>query len=100
ALAIEAGGSTNASDWAPAMTEVTDGGTVCYTYEECIGLLRDGEDIDYEGVTGPGTFTEGGVNAVTPSVTVFEDDGSIGEEILVDPERSLEVIDAIAVEAD
>lgn len=100
ALAIEAGGSTDASAWAPAMFDVTDGGTVCYTYQECIDLLRSGEDIDYEGVTGPGTFTEGGVNAVTPSVTVFNEDGSIGEEILVDPIRSLEVIESIAVEAD
>jgi ABC-type branched-subunit amino acid transport system substrate-binding protein len=100
ALAIEAAGSTNASDWAPAMFDVTDEGSVCYTYQECIDLLRSGEDIDYEGVTGPGTFTEGGINAVTPSVTVFNDDGSIGEEILIDAERALEVIDAIAVEAD
>lgn len=100
ALAIEASGSANASDWAPAMFDVTEEGTVCSTYQECIDLIRDGEDIDYEGVTGPGTFTEGGVNAVTPSVTVFAEDGSIGEEILVDPIRSLEVIEAIAVEAD
>lgn len=100
ALAIEAGGSTNASDWAPAMFEVTEEGTVCSTYQECLDLLREGEDIDYEGVTGPGNFTEGGVNAVTPSVTVFNDDGTIGEEILVDPIRALEVIESISVEAD
>lgn len=101
ALAVEAGGSYNASDWAPAMFEVTEPpGTTCFTYEECLELIRSGEDIDYEGVTGPGNFTEGGVNAITPTVTLFNDDGSVGEEVLIDAERALEIIEAIAVEAD
>ncbi len=100
ALAVEEGGSYNASDWAPAMFRVTDPpGTVCYTYPDCLELIRAGEDIDYEGVTGPGTFTSGGVNAVTPSVTLFNDDGSVGETILVDANRALEIIEQIAVEA-
>lgn len=101
ALAVEAGGSYNASDWAPAMFEVTEPpGEMCYTYSECLDLLRSGEDIDYEGVTGPGNFTDGGVNAITPTVTLFNDDGSVGEEILIDAERALEIIEAIAVQAD
>ena len=29
-------------------------GEVCYTYAECLALIRAGNDIDYEGVTGPG----------------------------------------------
>lgn len=100
ALAVEEGGSLKASDWAPAMFRVVDPpGTVCYTYPECLALIRDGEDINYEGVTGPGTFTSGGVNAVTPSVTMFNEDGSVGETILVDPDRALEIIEQIAVEA-
>jgi branched-chain amino acid transport system substrate-binding protein len=82
------------------MFEVTDPpGTTCYTYAECLELIRAGEDIDYEGITGPGTFTEGGVNAVTPVVTLFNDDGTVGEEIPVDANRALEIIEAIAVEA-
>jgi len=101
ALAIEAAGSTDASLWAPAMFEVTDPpGTVCYTYPECLALIRAGEDIDYEGVTGPGTFSSGGVNAITPTVTLFNVDGSVGDEILVDATRALEIIDQIAVDAD
>jgi hypothetical protein len=99
ALAIEQAGSVNASAWAPAMFEVTEGGTVCYTYPECLAMIRAGEDVDYDGITGPGTFTTGGVNAVTPTVTLFNEDGSVGEEVLVDANRALEIIEAIAVEA-
>ena len=67
ALAVEAAGSYKASAWAPAMFEVGDPpGEVCYTYADCLKLIREGKDIDYEGVTGPGPYTDGGVNAVTP----------------------------------
>ena len=100
ALAVEQAGSYRASEWAPAMHEVgEEPGTVCYTYSECLEMIRAGEDVDYEGVTGPAEYTEGGVNAVTPAVTLFNEDGSVGEEILVDPVRALEIIEAISVEA-
>jgi len=101
ALAVEAGGSYKASDWAPAMFEVGDPpGTMCYNYAECVALIRAGEDIDYEGVTGPGTYTPGGVNAVVQSYTPFGEDGSVGEAVILDPERALEIIELIAVEAE
>jgi branched-chain amino acid transport system substrate-binding protein len=101
ALAVEAGGSYKASDWAPAMHEVGEApGEVCYTYEECLGLIRDGEDVDYEGVTGPGEYSEGGVNATVPAYTPFNPDGELGDPVLLDPERALEILDAIATEAE
>jgi branched-chain amino acid transport system substrate-binding protein len=101
ALAVERGGSYKASDWAPAMHEVGEApGTVCHTYSECLELIRAEEDVDYEGVTGPGEYTEGGVNAITPAVTLFNEDGSVGEEIPVDPVRALEIIEAISIQAD
>ena len=100
ALAVEAGGSYKASDWAPAMHEVGEApGETCYTYADCLKLIRDGEDIDYEGVTGPGDYSEGGVNAVVPAYTPFKEDGSPGEAVELDPERHLEIVDAIATEA-
>jgi hypothetical protein len=100
ALAVEAGGSYKASDWAPAMHEVGEApGEVCYTYEECLGLIRDGEDVDYEGVTGPGEYSEGGVNATVPAYTAFNNDGKLADPVLLDPERALEILDAIATEA-
>jgi ABC-type branched-subunit amino acid transport system substrate-binding protein len=101
ALAIEEAGSADASDWAPAMFMVTDPpGMVCYTYAECLALIRAGEEIDYEGVTGPGTFTDGGVNAVTQTYTPFNEDGSVGTIVVLDPDEGLAIIEVIAVEAE
>tara|TARA_B100001750_G_scaffold180093_1_gene148503 strand:+ start:3762 stop:5231 length:1470 start_codon:yes stop_codon:yes gene_type:complete len=101
ALAVEKAGSYNASDWAPAMFEVGDGpGTVCYTYADCLALIRAGEDIDYEGVTGPGSYSSGGVNVVIQSYTPYNDDGSLGEAVLLDSDRALEIIGKIAIKAE
>ncbi len=100
ALAVEYGGSYNASDWAPAMFAVGDApGTVCYTYADCLAEIRAGNDIDYEGITGPGTYSPGGVNAVTQAYAQFLADGSVDEAVIIDADRALEVIGLIAVEA-
>jgi len=101
ALAVEAAGSYKASEWAPAMFEVGDApGEVCYTYPECLALIREGKDIDYEGVTGPGTYSEGGVNAVTPAYIGFNTDGSFGEPVLLDAQKGLDILDVIKTEAE
>jgi hypothetical protein len=99
ALAVEAGGSYKASDWAPAMFEVGDGGEVCYTYADCLKLIREGKDIDYEGVTGPGLYSDGGVNAVTPAYIPFMADGKRGEPVLLNAAKGLEILDQIKTEA-
>ena len=100
ALAVEQAGSYNASEWAPAMFEVGDPpGTMCYTYATCLELIRAGEEIDYDGVTGPGTYTTGGVNHIIQSFTPYNDDGTLGEAVLLDADRALEVINLIAIEA-
>jgi branched-chain amino acid transport system substrate-binding protein len=96
ALAVEAGGSYKASDWAPAMFKVGDPpGDVCYTYADCLKLIREGKDIDYEGITGPGTYTDGGVNAVNPSYTQYGADGKPAEPVLLDAAKLLEIVDQI-----
>ncbi|MBS1694207.1 MAG: ABC transporter substrate-binding protein [Actinobacteria bacterium] len=62
ALAIEAAGSACASDWTEAMNSVSGGpGTVVHTYQEGVEALRNGEDIDYSGVTGDFDYTDTGV---------------------------------------
>ena len=62
ALAIEAAGSTNASDWAAAVPSVSgEPGTVVYTYQAGIEALRAGEEINYSGVTGEVSYTDTGV---------------------------------------
>jgi branched-chain amino acid transport system substrate-binding protein len=101
ALAVEYGGSYNASDWAPAMHEVgSPPGEVCYTYETCLTLIRDGKDVDYEGITGSGTYTAGGVNDIVQAFYPFNTDGSVGAVVLIDPTKALEVIQEIQVEAE
>ena len=101
ALGAVAAGSYNASEWALAMFEVGDPpGTVCYSYPECKALLDAGEDIDYEGVTGPGTYSAGGVNVVVQSYTPYNADGSLGDPFILDADRALEVITDIAIEAE
>lgn len=60
ALAAEAAGSADAEDFKAEVVNVTKDGTECTSYEECKGLLEDGEDIDYQGVSGPLDFTDVG----------------------------------------
>jgi len=100
ALAVEAAGSTKASAWAPAMFAVGDGGEKCYTYADCLKLLREGKDIDYDGVTGPGLYTDGGVNAVTPAYIPFKADGTPGDPVLLDAAKGLEILDQIVTKAE
>jgi len=100
ALAVEAGGSYKVSDWVPAMRAVGEApGDKCYSYAECLAFIRDGVDIDYDGVTGPGTYSDGGVNAVTPAYLPFNADGTVGEPVLLDAEKGLEILDEIKTEA-
>jgi len=100
ALAVEAGGSYKASDWAPAMHEVGEApGEICYTYADCLALIREGKDIDYEGITGTGAYTDGGVNDVVQSYTPFGADGKAGTPVILDAERALEIIELIKTQA-
>lgn len=64
ALAIEHAGSTNAEAWAASMFAVTGGeGQSVGTYAEGIELLRAGEAINYDGVTGSMQYGPTGVVA-------------------------------------
>lgn len=61
-LAIEKAGSTDTQAWVDAMYAISMGpGKKVYTYEEGITALQNGEDIDYDGVTGAFNYTETGV---------------------------------------
>lgn len=60
ALAIEAVGSTDPTAVSQALRDVTGGGAVCTTYAECASQLRAGEDINYDGPSGPVDFTPEG----------------------------------------
>jgi hypothetical protein len=101
ALAVAYAGSYAASAWAPAMHAVGEApGTQCYSYPECLALIRAGEEIDYEGVTGDAAYTAGGVNAVVQSYTPFNADGSVGDPVFLDPTRALQIQEEIAISAE
>ena len=53
ALASLAAGSTAGPDVIAQVNSVTTGGQKCFGYGECAGLIVDGVDIDYDGVSGP-----------------------------------------------
>jgi branched-chain amino acid transport system substrate-binding protein len=42
------------------LVDVSKEGEKCTTFEECVGLLEDGEDIDYDGASGPVEFSDVG----------------------------------------
>jgi ABC-type branched-subunit amino acid transport system substrate-binding protein len=53
ALAIDKAGSTAGSAINAAMTAITNPpGTQCYTYKDCLKLLKAGSKINYEGASG------------------------------------------------
>lgn len=60
ALAATAAGSDASQDIAKGINAVTKKGTKCSLYEECVALLDEGEDINYQGAAGPLDFTKKG----------------------------------------
>lgn len=59
-LAAEAAKSTKGTDIAAKLKEVSEGGEKCTSYAACVTLLREGKDIDYDGQSGPVTFSDAG----------------------------------------
>ncbi|WP_210507343.1 ABC transporter substrate-binding protein [Naasia sp. SYSU D00057] len=60
ALAALAGGATDGQTIRDNLQDVSAGGEKCESFADCAELLADGEDIDYEGISGPVTFDENG----------------------------------------
>lgn len=60
ALAAIAAGDDDGTAAGAKIIEVTKDGTQCSTFKECADLLADGEDIDYEGVSGPTDMNDTG----------------------------------------
>jgi len=60
ALAVEAAQSDDPTVFAAEINRVTRDGEKCTSFAECKKLLDRGEDIDYDGVSGPLEFTEQG----------------------------------------
>ncbi len=60
ALAAEQAGSTDPTDFKEEVVGITREGTECSTFKECKGLIKDGEDINYQGKSGPLDFVDDG----------------------------------------
>jgi branched-chain amino acid transport system substrate-binding protein len=72
-LAAIAAGSDNGEAIGSEIINVTREGTQCSTFEECAQLLEDGEDIDYQGASGPTDMNDSGSPA-SGTIGVFEYD--------------------------
>jgi branched-chain amino acid transport system substrate-binding protein len=60
ALAAVAADDASGEGIQSQMQAVSEGGTECESFADCSALLADGEDIDYQGISGPITFDENG----------------------------------------
>ncbi|MBC7725002.1 MAG: ABC transporter substrate-binding protein [Burkholderiaceae bacterium] len=60
ALAAEQGGSDDPTTIRDNLKTVSEGGTKCTVFADCLALLKSGEDIDYDGASGPITFDDNG----------------------------------------
>jgi branched-chain amino acid transport system substrate-binding protein len=73
ALAAAAAESDAGTDIAGKLEEVSKGGTKCTTYADCLEKIEAGEDIDFDGVSGPVEFSEKG-DPTEASVGIYEYD--------------------------
>ena len=60
ALAALAAGDDSGEAISKEIIKVSKDGTQCSSWEECSKLVKDGEDIDYEGKSGPTDMNETG----------------------------------------
>jgi branched-chain amino acid transport system substrate-binding protein len=81
ALAALVAGSDDPADIQAEMIGVTKDGTKCTTFAECSQLVEDGDDIDYDGASGPLEFIDIGEPAAgTYDVYTFGADGTYATE--------------------
>ena len=71
ALAALAAGDDSGEAIAKEIIKVTKDGTQCSGWEECSKLVEDGEDIDYEGKSGPTDMNETG-SLAKGTIGIFE----------------------------
>jgi branched-chain amino acid transport system substrate-binding protein len=82
ALAAEVAGSDDPAQVAANINGVTRDGTECTTFEECKQLVADGEDIDYNGPSGPQEFSQPGEpSAASFLIQTYGDDNSIDHSL-------------------
>jgi branched-chain amino acid transport system substrate-binding protein len=82
ALAAEVAGTDDPAQVAANINGVTRDGTECSTFEECKQLVADGEDIDYNGPSGPQEFSQPGEpTAASFLIQTYGDDNKIDKSL-------------------
>ncbi len=71
ALAAVAAGADDGESVGAAMVDVTIGGEKCTTFADCVALLDEGADIDYDGASGPIELGETG-SPTAASIGIYE----------------------------
>jgi len=71
ALAATAANSDNGEAIGSQLINVSRDGTKCTEYAQCVQLLQDGEDIDYDGVSGPIDLNDTGSPSVA-TIGIFQ----------------------------
>ena len=71
ALAALQGGATDGATIKDNLQSVSEGGTVCESFADCAKLIADGEDIDYNGVSGPIEWDDNG-DETEAFVSIFQ----------------------------
>jgi len=77
ALAAEAAGDDDALALSKEIINVSREGTACSTYAECLELVQAGEDINYEGISGPVDLNDtGSVGKATIGIQLYGGDNN------------------------
>ncbi|HSS68260.1 MAG TPA: ABC transporter substrate-binding protein [Nocardioidaceae bacterium] len=77
ALAATAANDDSGESIASKLIEISKDGTPCSEYSECVGLLESGEDIDYEGASGPCDLNDSGsVAKATIGIQLYGQDNT------------------------
>ncbi|HEU5043272.1 MAG TPA: ABC transporter substrate-binding protein [Nocardioidaceae bacterium] len=71
ALAATMAGTDDPTTFAPDIIKVSRDGTECSSYSQCVDLLKQGKDIDYQGVSGPCDLGPTG-SPVKATIGIFE----------------------------
>jgi ABC-type branched-subunit amino acid transport system substrate-binding protein len=78
ALAAAAAGTDAPAAIAERINDVTKDGVSCTGYADCLKLVQEGQDIDYNGASGPLEFTDAGESgSTTYMISEFQADGSV-----------------------
>jgi ABC-type branched-subunit amino acid transport system substrate-binding protein len=75
ALAAIQAKTDDPTTFAPDIIEVSKDGTECSTFQECADLLNKGEDIDYQGVSGPCDLGDSG-SPTKATIGIFDYDAN------------------------